>query len=246
MQDDSLALLAHELKTPLVTVRQACSLLVDGVAEPLSDNQHKLVEVILQGIVTLEGMAREILEMARASHHDLAMHCSPVALLDVVHGSCAALAFQARAMEVTLVVDGPITLPPVWADGERLSHVVQNLVTNAVRYSPRGGEVVVRLVGEGMRQVVRVRDHGAGIDPEDLPRLFLPFARGREVRDGQGHGLGLHLCQRVVIAHGGRIWVEQPVGGGSEFCFELPVDRRAGNGTEAAAQEVAGWQRPGS
>ena len=102
MQDDSLALLAHELKTPLVTVRQACALLADGVAEPLSDSQHKLVEVILQGIVTLEGMAREILEMARASHHDLGLHCSPVDLLEVVRASCAALALQARAMEVAV------------------------------------------------------------------------------------------------------------------------------------------------
>lgn len=227
VQDDSLALLAHELKTPLVTVRQACALLADGVAEPLSDDQRKLVEVIRRGVATLEGMTREILDLARESHHGFVLHHAPLDLLDVVRRTCAGLALQAQAEGVELVVDGPAGAPPLWGDGERLGHVVENLVTNALRHSPRGGQVVVRLAAEEDRQVVRVRDHGPGIDADDLPRLFLPFARGRAAQDGQGHGLGLHLCQRVVAAHGGRIWVEQPVGGGSELCFELPVDRRA-------------------
>jgi len=227
VQDDSLALLAHELKTPLVTVRQACALLADGVAEPLSDDQRKLVEVIRRGIATLEGMTREILDLARASHHGFVLHHAPLDLLDVVRRICAGLGLQAQAQGVELVVDGPAGAPPLWGDGERLGHVVENLVTNALRHSPRGGQVVVRLAAEENRQVVRVCDHGPGIDADDLPRLFLPFARGRDVQDGQGHGLGLHLCQRVVVAHGGRIWVEQPMGGGSELCFELPVDRRA-------------------
>jgi len=236
VQDDSLALLAHELKTPLVTVRQACALLADGVAEPLSDDQRKLVEVIRRGIATLEGMTREILDLARASHHGFVLHRAPLNLLDVVRRICAGLSLQAQAEGVELIVDGPTDAPPLWGDGERLGHVVENLVTNALHHSPRGGQVVVRLAAEENRQVVRVRDHGPGIDPDDLPRLFLPFARGRDVQDGQGHGLGLHLCHRVVVAHRGRIWVEQPVGGGSELCFELPVDRRA----VRAANEPAG------
>lgn len=237
MPDDSLALLAHELKTPLVTVRQACALLADGVAEPLSDDQRKLVEVIRRGIATLEGMTREILDLARASHHGFVLHHAPLDLLDAVRRTCAGLALQAQTAGVELVVDGPTGAPPLWGDGERLSHVVENLVTNALHHSPRGGQVVVRLAAKENRQVVRVRDHGPGIDADDLPRLFLPFARGRDVQDGQGHGLGLHLCQRVVVAHGGRIWVEQPVGGGSELCFELPVDRRAARvAKEPAAQ----------
>jgi signal transduction histidine kinase len=246
-QDDSLALLAHELKTPLVTVRQACALLADGVAEPLSDDQRKLVEVIRRGIGNLEEMTREILELARASHHDVVLHHSPVELLDVVRAICAGLGLQAQAEGIELVIDGPTGLPPLWGDGERLGHVVENLVTNALRHSPRGGQVVVQLIGEENRQMVRVRDHGPGIDPDDLPHLFLPFARGRDARDGQGHGLGLHLCQRVVVAHGGRIWVEQPENGGSDFVFVLPVDRRAAHGAEEpVAQEAVRWQRPGS
>jgi len=227
VKDDSLALLAHELKTPLVTIRQACALLADGVAEPLSDDQCKLVEVIRRGIANLEGMTREILDLAEASHQGFVLHHAPLDLLDVVRGICAGLALQAQAAGVELVVDGPDDLPRLWGDSERIGHVVENLVTNALRHSPHGGQVVVRLAAKENRQVVRVRDHGPGIDADDLPRLFLPFTRGREARDGQGHGLGLHLCQRVVVAHGGRIWVEQPVGGGSELCFELPVDRRA-------------------
>jgi signal transduction histidine kinase len=247
LEDDTLALLAHELKTPLVTVRQACSLLADGVVEPLGDEQGKLVEVIRRGIATLEGMTREILELAEESHHDLVLHHAPVSLRGLVREVCVGLALHAQAARVELLVDGPAEMPPLWGDGARLGHVVANLVTNALRHSPRGAQVSVRLAAGENRQTVRVRDHGSGIDADDLPRLFLPFARGRQARDGQGHGLGLHLCRRVVIAHGGRIWVEQPAGGGSEFCFELPVDRRAARGAvEPPAQEVVRCQRHGS
>jgi len=234
VQDESLALLAHELKTPLVTVRQACALLADGVAEPLSEDQRKLVEVIRGGIATLEGMTREILDLARASHHEFIGHHSPVDLLEIVRGICTGLTIQAQAEGVELVVDGPDGAPPLWGDGERLGHVVENLVTNALHHSPRGGQVVVQLISGKNRQMVRVRDHGPGIDAGDLPRLFLPFARGRQERDNRGHGIGLHLCRRVVVAHGGRIWVEQPADGGSELCFELPLDRRAVRQTEQA------------
>jgi CheY-like chemotaxis protein len=124
-----------------------------------------------------------------------------------------------------LTLERPDHPLPVWADGDRLAEVIENLLSNAAKYSPDGG--AVRLFARSDRGVVvvGVEDHGIGLGPADKDHLFRPFSRVRSVRtaDVEGSGLGLYICDRIVRAHGGRFAVESEVGRGSTFVFSLPL-----------------------
>jgi CheY-like chemotaxis protein len=114
---------------------------------------------------------------------------------------------------------------PAWADLDRVSEVLDNLLSNAVKYSPDGGPVHIELRRQDDVATLTVRDHGIGIAARDLGRLFRPFSRVRDRRtaDIEGSGLGLYICERIVRAHGGRLWVDTEPGQGSSFSFTLPL-----------------------
>ena len=132
---------------------------------------------------------------------------------------------------VTLRVEAPDGLPPIRGDAARLGQVVVNLVHNAVKFSPDGGEILVRAVHEGSDIVTSIQDHGVGIPRDAQDRVFERFYKVDRARmraeAGGGTGLGLAIARHVVEQHGGRIWVKSSEGSGSTFSFALPV---AGNG----------------
>jgi signal transduction histidine kinase/CheY-like chemotaxis protein len=149
-----------------------------------------------------------------------------------------------------ILVDLPEDPIPLWADRDRLSEVLENLLSNAVKYSPAGGDVRVEVRRDGDAVAVAVSDRGIGIPATDVQRLFKPFSRLRNPREGgvKGSGLGLYICDRIVRAHGGRLWVESRPGDGSVFRFRLPTfgaDAQAGralllvgSGDEGARAQV--------
>lgn len=108
-------------------------------------------------------------------------------------------------------------------DCERLSQALSNLINNAIKYSPDGGEINVRLAETGKEVTVSVSDQGIGIVPEDIPQLFQPFSKLYREQRIKGTGLGLYITKAIVEAHGGRIWVESEIGKGSTFYFSLPI-----------------------
>jgi nitrogen-specific signal transduction histidine kinase len=136
-----------------------------------------------------------------------------------------------------LVVDLPDEPVPCWADLDRMCEVLENLLSNAIKYSPEGGDVRIELRRHEGSAMLTVRDRGIGIADRDLGRLFRPFSRVRDRRtaDIEGSGLGLYICERIVRAHGGRLWVESVPGDGSAFSVTLPL---YGAGEQAGAPLV--------
>jgi len=117
---------------------------------------------------------------------------------------------------------GSTVVQGVW-DVQQLEQLFHNLLSNALKYSPDGGVVEVTIEADEAEVTIRVRDEGVGIQPEELPRLFDRFFRAEGVRKLEGSGLGLYICQRIVAAHGGRLWAEsEGIGRGSVFTFILP------------------------
>jgi signal transduction histidine kinase len=212
---------SHELKTPSSALRARLENLLDGVEQP----DPALVGVMLQQTQRLSRLVDQLLDLSRFESGDVPLEIEPVelaALVERVVGEVA-VARADREIRVRNLVAGDLL--PIEADRERIHQVLFNLLDNAFRFTPPGGEVTVRAVRENGSCEVSVEDTGPGIPPEHLPFVFERFYRvdpSRSREDG-GTGIGLAIARSVVEAHGGRIWAESNVGQGSRFRFVLPT-----------------------
>jgi len=219
--------LSHELRTPLTTVSLLTETLVreaDQAGEALPPRMRDRIGKIEVETDHLVQMVSELLDLSRIESG------GPMLLLDTIDlGRLAAAAVErlrlfAERQGVALRVEVPSIVPVVRGAEERLGQVLVNLLHNAVKFSPDGGEVVVRVLPGADEVVVAVEDHGIGIAKADQARIFERFYKAdRARRRGGGTGLGLAIARHVVEGHGGRIWVESEEGGGSTFSFTVPV-----------------------
>lgn len=170
----------------------------------------------------LDRLVGDVLEASRLDAHRLELRCSEVELTDMVRQCVAEAGEMADGHTVRMALpDGSIV--GHW-DSDRICQVIQNLVMNAIKYSPQGGEVVVRAEDLGDRARVSVADHGIGIPARAVPLLFDRFYRAENAEAGRikGLGLGLYIAKELVEAHGGAMAVESVLGAGSTFSFTLP------------------------
>ena len=226
--------LSHELRTPLTTVSLLAETLsreADGPDVVLPPKMRDRIGKIEVETGHLVQMVNELLDLSRIESGDTLALVDGLDMGRLAAQSAERLRLFADRQGVTLRVEAPDGLPPVRGDSDRLGQVVVNLVHNAVKFSPDGGEILVRADREGADIVTSVQDHGVGIPRDAQDRVFERFYKVDRARmraeTGGGTGLGLAIARHVVEQHGGRIWVESSEGSGSTFSFALPV---AGNG----------------
>ncbi len=227
MKSQLLSTVSHELRTPLASIKGfASTLLRDDVQwEPAM--QREFLQIIDQEADRLGELIANLLAMSRIEAGVLRMDYAGVGLAELIGETVAEL--RPRAAGHTLTLDVPADLPPVWADARRVRQVLHNLVDNACKYAA-GGEIHVSARVDGSSVLVSVRDHGAGIAPDQLERIFERFYQvdGAATRRAGGAGLGLSISKGIVEAHGGRVWAESTPGEGSVFSFTLPIAGAAG------------------
>ncbi|HXM54428.1 MAG TPA: HAMP domain-containing sensor histidine kinase [Candidatus Dormibacteraeota bacterium] len=227
-----LNLASHELRGPVAIIRGYMSMLERGTLGPLNQAGLQAVRVMSAKALEMNALIEQMLDAARLEEGRLQLHLRPVELRSVVERAVEVmLPLADDAHPLVLRVDPQPLVAAV--DVERVQTILTNLVDNAIKYSPEGGPVECRVTGDDDSVLIAVRDHGVGIAPDDLPRLFSRFGRisTDATRHIPGIGLGLYLARELAQLHGGDISVESRPGAGSTFVLALP---RRGPGERAA------------
>ncbi len=223
-QRDFLANVTHDLRTPLTSIQGFSQAIMEGVTSDPAAAQ-RAAQVIHDEAGRLNRMVQELLDLARIEAGRLNMMRHTVRLGEILHAVGERLSPRAAEKGLRLVVEAP-PLPLIAGDGDRLVQVYTNLIDNAIKHTPEGGQITLRAGLRDNGVLVQVCDTGEGIPAADLPHVFDRFyqvdkSRQRDKRDGAG--LGLTIAKGIIDAHGGRLWAESQEGVGATFSTWLPV-----------------------
>lgn len=223
MKNQLLSTVSHELRTPLASIKGFATTLLRQDVRWDEATQREFLEIIEEESNLLEELIDNLLDMSQIEAGALRIQKEPVQLRRIVREAVD----NARRRTEThwFVVDLPAELPRVWADPRRIRQVLNNLIENAVKYAPAGGQITITCEVVNGALMVSVADQGAGIPHEYLERIFERFFQvdGAATRKMGGSGLGLAIARGIIQAHGGQIWAESEPGQGSAFRFTLPV-----------------------
>ena len=232
--------MSHELRTPLNAINGFSEIMAGEMFGPLGDPKYKgYAADILKSGQHLLSLINDILDMAKIEAGKLTLHYETVSVKEVVSDAARLMRGKIEEAGLTLLVDAP-ALPDIEADHRGLKQVVLNLISNAVKFTPEGGEIVVALSQlDDHRVKVAVTDTGIGIAPEDLARLARPFEQveGQHSKTTQGTGLGLALTKALIELHGGELKMESEPGRGTTVSFDLPI-RKPGTANAPAADQA--------
>jgi len=240
MRTEFISMVSHELRAPLTIIKGYNGFLADGDAGPLNARQAEYVSEIQKSANQLIALVNDLLDMQQIEAGKVALAPAALHVRDCADATVAASAPTFAQKRHSIVIDVPRDLPKIWADPQRLTQVLANLLSNAHKYTPDGGRITLRasLAGDMVR--ISVQDSGIGISKEDLVKLFTKFFRSgnRAARAEDGTGLGLVITKLLVELHGGKITVDSELGKGSTFSFTLPVAGSGGTGPPSAAPAV--------
>jgi signal transduction histidine kinase len=220
VRSDLVSMVSHDLRAPLTNISGSIELMQNGCSDPACMCQE-LLPIISDQTGRLTRLVQGLLNVTRIEAGRLHLHSKPALISAMARRAVRAtqVGLTDHRFEIQVADD----LPLVWVDEDRIEEVLVNLLDNAVKYSPDGGTIRVDARMVAGEVVVSVTDPGIGIPAEELERIFQKYQRGDGSDGIRGHGLGLYICQKLVEAHGGRIWAESNPGAGSTFRFSLPT-----------------------
>ena len=193
----------------------------------LNEQQQGYVQKMTIGVDNMTRLVNNLLDLGRIDV-GVGLQLETMSLLDIIEHVTGTLQLQASQKEIQLDVDLPKnTSPLIQADQALLQQAIYNLVENAIKYTPQGGRVSVRLKIQDNTMLFSVQDTGIGVAPADQARLFEKFYRGgqREAREQKGSGLGLAIVKSIAEKHGGKVWLESQLGKGSTFYLQVPLQQ---------------------
>lgn len=220
---DFISNVSHELRTPLASLKALAETLSDGALDDPPAARRFLARMQTE-VDALTQMSTELLELSRIESGQVPLQIKPISPCHLIQSAADRMNTQAERAGLTLQAECWPELPTIPADASRLEQVLVNLIHNAIKFTPPGGEIRLFAKLDGKYTRFDVSDTGVGIDPDDLPRIFERFYKADRARTkGGGTGLGLSIARHIVEAHGGKIWVESEPEKGSTFHFTIPI-----------------------
>jgi signal transduction histidine kinase len=225
MKEEFLALTTHDLRSPLTVISGVINFFTSGRLGDLTPEQQNMVEMMERNTQNLIELVNDLLDASKLESGTLRLDTTSIELHGLVEELSAQMRPLAREKEITLEEAIPEGLPPLRADRAKLRRVLVNLLSNALKFTPKGGRVCLSAAREGGFVRVALSDTGVGIPPEDIEHLFDKYAqaRSRATRSEKGTGLGLYITRQLVELHGGNIEARSEVGKGSTFSFTIPI-----------------------
>ena len=225
MKSNFVQLVSHELRSPLASIRQLLAVLLDGLAGELMEKQKELLSRSQMKIEDLLGLIGDLLDVAKIESGHRFQQRSPLNLGEILDHIAALMKPRAESQKLALRLEIPAGLPLIQADARSMEELFSNLVSNAINYSPEGGQVVVSVTPSGSFLQVSVSDNGIGIDPQEIPKIFDKFYRVKDprTRHVRGSGLGLAIVKGIVESHGGSVEVDSRPGMGTTMRVLLPT-----------------------
>ncbi len=224
MRRDFVANVSHELRTPVAVIKGYGETLLDGALEESPERSRRFVEIIVSHAERLTNLINDILTLSKLEARDAALTLHPLDLCGTIRKAQMLMEDHARSKGIRIAAECPDGMPKVLADQGQLEQVLLNLLDNAIKYTPDGGDVAIEISTNQGRLQISVSDTGIGIPSKDLPRIFERFYRVDEGRSREqgGTGLGLSIVKHIVQLHGGEITVSSEAGKGSKFTVTLP------------------------
>lgn len=219
---DFISNVSHELRTPLASLKALAETLQEGALEDAPAARRFILRMDTE-IDSLTQLVNELLELSRIESGKVPLSFHRIKPCDLIRPAHERMALQVERAGLELIFECPPDLPAVFADPDRITQVMINLVHNAIKFTPPGGMITISAYQDGDLIVFFVRDTGVGIDRNDLGRIFERFYKADRARTGGGMGLGLSIARHMIESHGGYIWVESEEGEGSTFNFSLPI-----------------------
>jgi PAS domain S-box-containing protein len=229
MKSDFVANVSHEIRSPLAPMKDALGIVLDGTAGELNEQQKRFLAILDTNMHRLGRLIDDLLDLSKIQAGRLELKKEKVDTIRLLEEVAASMRFLAEKKNIELSFDFPEDLPQTYCDRDRIIQVMLNLITNAIKFTPEGGQVSVKVseyqsVKEKDVIQVAVSDSGPGMSAEETDTLFDRFKQLSHPEAIKGTGLGLALSKAIIQMHGGRIWVESQVGKGSTFKFTLPVN----------------------
>ena len=221
---DFVATISHEFKTPLTSIIMGTSMIIDGNMGALNEEQKDVLSTIKEDGERLTKLVNDLLELSRIESGSLVFNIEPCAIDIIIDNSLKQFAIQAAHNNVNIHIMVEEKMPKVIADYEKITWVFNNLISNALKYTNAGDEILINAFIENEKMYISVKDTGVGIPEEFEEKIFDKYVqvKGQDI-EARGTGLGLAVVKEIINAHGGEIWCESKLDIGSTFTFTLPL-----------------------
>jgi signal transduction histidine kinase len=219
------SVVSHELKLPMTSIKGYSDLMLAGATGPLNENQTSFLTTIRNNVNRMATLVSDLADISRIESGNLRLEPRSVPVWDVIDEVVTLTKTQVTQKNQVVTVDIPTELPKAWCDRNRLAQVLTNLVSNANKYTPEGGSIVVQALRKNGMIQIKVQDNGHGMTPEDQAKLFSKFFRSADdkIREAPGTGLGLSITKNLIELQGGKVWFESEFRKGTSFYFTVPI-----------------------